>query len=199
MGRKKPQKKTTPMNSPFDIYLAFLSAISDGMDPTIIPIDSTNKSLPPVSCFFYKGSPEPGFTTALTYGLSLASHRDWDDRKPELLICVRSNDEAWGLAVGFQAERLRGNCPFFYGDVVNHYQKISDESEMSAFFVFAPPILDPESTLVELPDRDIEVVGMYPIYEGEIDLIQQMGIDAFMKLEGFDPFDVCRPNLSRCR
>ena len=68
---------------------------------------------------------------------------------------------------------------------------------MSAFFVFYPSVLDREAATVKLPDRTVHVVGMYPIYEAEISLIQQIGPVAFWDLDGYDCYSVHRPNLSQ--
>jgi hypothetical protein len=76
--------------------------------------------------------------TALTYGLSLEEHSEWRHGKAELCISVRSADPAWGYAIGFLAAQRRGTCPFCYGDTLDFQERMSDESAMTAFVVFAP-------------------------------------------------------------
>jgi Suppressor of fused protein (SUFU) len=135
--------------------------------------------------------------TPFTYGLSLADHADWKLGAPELVICVQSEDPAWGWAVAEVASRLRGRCPFCIGNTINFQEQIAAESEMSAFFVFYPSVLDQESATVTLPERPVHIVGMYPIYEGEISIIQQIGPVAFWDLDGYDCYSVHRPDLSQ--
>ena len=102
-----------------------------------------------------------------------------------------------GVNLRIDSQPLRGRCPFCIGNTINFRERIATESAMAAFFVFFPSVLDPEAATVNLPDRTIHIVGMYPIYEGEIDLIQRIGPVAFWDLDGFDPYDVHRPDLSR--
>lgn len=66
---------------------------------------------------------------------------------------------------------------------------------MTGFFLFAPAILTPESSKIELIDRTIILTGMYPIYKEETELLQKIGLDAFWHLDGFDLYDVKRKNL----
>ncbi|MFI5751363.1 hypothetical protein ACIBBE_36885 [Streptomyces sp. NPDC051644] len=51
----------------------------------------------------YEDLPD-GLLTALTYGLSLAEHPDWQHGSPELCLSVNSTNVIWAHAVGFLAE-----------------------------------------------------------------------------------------------
>jgi suppressor of fused protein SUFU len=152
----------------------------------------------------YADLPEPGHLTGLTYGLSLAEHPDWHAGKPELCICVQSEDVAWALAVAHLAESLRGDCPFDYGSTIDFGERISDESEMASFVIFAPVVLDrddyqhihvgggPEANGQADPDDVVNIAGCYPIHDVELEFIQEQGLEAFWQLE-WDPYDVTRP------
>jgi hypothetical protein len=71
---------------------------------------------------------------------------------------------------------------------------------MSGFVVFAPSTPThawrPERTGVQLSTQTVYVTGMYPIYAGEASLIGRIGLEAFWKLDGFNPWDVRREDLS---
>lgn len=144
----------------------------------------------------YRQMPDE-LTTSITYGLSRTGHPEWVHGKPELAISVRSDDDSWGLAIGYLAEKLRGEC-FRYGDTINFGTQISPESAMAAFLVFAPAVLDRADLRadVSLSGHEghdiINIAGMYPIHDTERRFIQQNGLPAFIDLE-WDPYDVTRP------
>ena len=184
------------MKSRAELYLDHLDGLI-GAEPRFNLFGPEGGPLPRITSIIYSDQPEGGLLTAFTYGLSLAEHPDWKAGAPELVLCVESSDPAWGWAIAEVAARLRGQCPFCLGDTINFRERIAEESAMSAFFVFFSSVLDREAATVQLPDRMVHIVGMYPIYEGEIDLIRRVGPVAFWDLEGFDPYDVHRPDLSR--
>jgi hypothetical protein len=147
----------------------------------------------------YRDVPDPGSLAGFTYGLSSIEHRDWKLGRPELLISVNSPNLDWALAAGFLAKKYRGLCPFSIGNVLRFGSRITSESEMSAFFVFAPSLLTPEEAAIVLPDRRINIVQLYPIYEEEIELIQREGVGSFFARDNLDLSDVRRPNLGEKR
>ena len=100
-------------------YLAHLDRVSGGLEPRFTRVASTRPGLHGVTVISYEGVPEPGMLTALTYGVSLATHPEWRLGKPELALSVRSLDPAWGYVLGHVAETLRCECPFAYGDTIN--------------------------------------------------------------------------------
>jgi hypothetical protein len=189
------------VSSRVERFLAHLDEISGGLEPRFFPIDVGQPGTPRVTVISYEDVPEPGFLTAITYGLSLADHDEWRLGRPELCISVRSRDPAWGLAVGTLASSLRGRCPFRYGDTIGFGQPVTAESAMTSFVVFAPAILDREAYAnidVSDPGREhrdlINIAGMYPIHECERAYIGDKGLEAFWKLD-WDPNDVSRPSV----
>jgi hypothetical protein len=174
-------------------YLAHLDGLAGGAEPEFFPVDSTHDGLAKVVAIVYRDLPEPGMLTALTYGLSLADHPTWRLGKPELCISVTSADVAWGLATAFLAERLRGECPFGYGDAVSLGEPAADESAMTDFLVFAPAVLEQEDFLdIDVgDDLPINISGFYPIHESERVFIEANGLDAFWQLD-WDLYDVRR-------
>jgi hypothetical protein len=162
------------MPSRAERYLAHLDRLSDDIEPTFTRVESTKPELKSVTVMIYKDHPEPGYLTALTYGLSLAEHPDWRSGSPELCISVRSTDTAWAPAAGLVAEGLRGRCPFTYGGTINFGAPISPESAMTSFLVFAPAVLDKEDYSgidVSPPGHEghdiINIAGRYPIHDSE--------------------------------
>lgn len=176
-----------------ELFLAHLDDLSGGIEPRFLPIETTHPELKGVTVITYVDLPEPGLLTAITYGLSLAEHPEWRLGKPELCISVRSDDVVWARAMGFIAEQLRGACPFSYGNTLNFGELITSESEMTAFVIFAPAVLDRDGYLaIDVgDDRAISIAGCYPIHESERQYIGTHGLEAFWKLE-WDPYDARR-------
>jgi hypothetical protein len=148
-----------------------------------------------VFVFVYKDWPRPGLLTGFTLGLSEAEHPEWTGIKPELMISVESTDEAWGYAAAYVAEQLRGQCAFGLGETVNFRSCISEESEMDPFLVFSPACLSAEQQCIPMGDQSIHISGLYPMYNSELPLYHEIGLERWSRLEGWDPFDVHRARL----
>ncbi|MEN8223491.1 MAG: suppressor of fused domain protein, partial [Acidobacteriota bacterium] len=190
---KELLKNRNISNSPIERYLENLDRIFQ-VEPEFYGNDSINDELPGVTSIIYKDIPEKKMITGITYGLSLVKHSDWKNGRPELIISVDSSDISWGQAVGFVANKLRGDCPFSYGDTINFREQISQDSQMDAFFVFAPSILE-KSDFVNIDiglDYNINLAGMYPIYSNEMKLISQWGLEKFWHHSDFDMYNVKR-------
>jgi hypothetical protein len=183
------------VSSRFERFMAHLDEVSGGIEPEFFPIDSTHDGLGPVHVIVYRDVPEPGTLTAITYGVSLADHDEWTRGKPELCLAVDSGDEAWALAVGYLAEQLRGTAPFCYGDTINFDDRPSAETEMTAFVVFTPAVLEREAfTGIDVGDElPVNISGIYPIHEDERRYIHEHGLEAFWQLER-DMYDPRRPS-----
>lgn len=193
-SRSAPRVAASPAKDRLNKFLEHLDGIFD-REPLFHPLDSEIPGAPQVVCMTYRDVPEAGHITGVTYGLSEVPHDDWKFGRPELIITVQSLDISWPLAVADMANRLRGRCPFTYGTVINFGEKVSDDSDMSAFFVFAPSILEKEDYLdidVGGP-QPINISGMYPIYDAERAVIRERGIEHFWQHPHFDLYDVRRP------
>jgi hypothetical protein len=94
------------------------------------------------------------------------------------------------------AEGLRGRCPFTYGSTINFRAKISDESDMDAFLVFAPSFLQKEQMSVKLNDFACNIAGMYPMFSSEFRLYKEIGLERFWHLPGWEPCNVHRKPLT---
>jgi hypothetical protein len=175
-------------------YLAHLDRLVPEQEPRFLPIESSSPALKGIIAVTYPDLPEPGFLTAFTYGLSLAQHPEWREGKPELCLSVRSRDERWARAAAFVADRLRGLSLFAYGETIGFGERISPDTQMSAFVVFAPAVLDRTDFLkIDVGDAlPINLQGLYPIHETERQWIKRHGLEAFCQLD-WDPYDVGRP------
>src|SRR5258706_3815504 len=164
-----------------DRFVAHLDEIFC-VEPTFFPLDSSHPNVPGVVCLVYRDIPEAGSMTGVTFGLSEVTHPTWKLGRPELTITVDSEDLAWPLAMAHMANNLRGNCPFCYGDVVNFGAQISDESEMSAFLIFAPSIFEEKQSYLDIDvggEQLLNISGVYPLYDSEREVIPKIGLKAF--------------------
>ena len=183
--------------TPVDRYFEYL----DGLfrkEPEFYQNESLRSGLAGVTSIVYRDVPEKGFTTALTYGLSLVDHPLWKFGRPELCISVKSSNIEWGYVLGFLANKLRGDCPFSYGQAINFGEQISEDSKMDAFLVFAPSILEKEDySNIEIgTDYQVNLVGVYPMYSDEIEVYNELGLEAFWHHPNFDLYDVGRKKIT---
>ncbi len=183
--------------TPVENYLNHLDTIFE-TEPLFFKNDSRLEGVPGVTSIVYKNLPEQGLITSLTYGLSTVKHDDWKFGRGELCLSVDSQELAWGQVTGYLANQLRGKCPFSYGQTINFGEAIAPDSDMSAFLVFAPAVLQKEQYLnVDIgTDYKINIAGLYPIYKEEIDVYNHIGLEKFWKHPDFDPFNVQRPRIT---
>lgn len=183
-------------NTPIEKYIEYLDEIFQ-VEPQIFMNESEIEGVQGVVSIVYENIPEKGMITGITYGLSLINHEEWKFGRPELMITVESKDIAWGQVAGFLANRLRGDCPFCYSNTINFRERISNESEMDAFLIFAPSILDKENFLgIDIGiDYKINLAGLYPIYSSEMDLVNEWGLKKFWHHPNFDLYNVNRKRI----
>ncbi|PTX59449.1 suppressor of fused protein SUFU [Kordia periserrulae] len=182
--------------TPFGKFTAHLYTIFQ-TEPEFYMEESTIDGVSGVTSFIYKDIPKKGMITGVTYGLSLVNYPEWKFGRPELMITVNSNDISWAKSAGFLANSLRGNCPFSYSNIINFRKKITDESEMDAFLVFAPSILEKNdfSNINIGLNYKVNIAGLYPIYASEMKYIEKNGLEKFWKHPNFDMYDVARKHV----
>ena len=151
----------------------------------------------PISVIMYPVDSDDDSYVSFTAGLSYGTHEAWKFGRPELCISMKSQDQRWGWAIGDIAQRLKGDCPFCYGDIVRFGTQISEESEMSAFIVFAPSFIAKTATQIPLSEWTINLAQMYPIYAGEIEFIDSNGLESFLSRPGSFFENPKRPDLSK--
>ena len=196
MGLLNFKKKGTSM-TPFEKYLNHLDNIFQ-QEPEFYINESLIDGVSGVKSIVYRDIPEKGFITALTYGLSLIKHPDWKFGRPELCISVDSSNVDWGQVIGYIANKLRGDCPFTYGQTINFGEQISEDSEMNAFFIFVPSTLEKEDYLnIDIgTDYKINIAGVYPMYSEEIEVISKVGLEEFWNNPKFDIYSVNRHKIT---
>jgi len=159
---------------------------------------SSNPQLPDVAALIWRDHPEIGTLTAVSYGLSLMEKDEWVKGKPELMIRLDTDSLNWPLAMAYFIDAFREEKSFRYLTILTMDEKISDESGMQGFFTFGPPVIEGESsTFVRENELPINLIGFYPIYLGERELLPQVGLDAFWNHPDYDMFSVTRLDMSQ--
>lgn len=165
-------------------------------EPEIFHFEPASKNSLGCSVFVYRDIPEPGYLTAVTYGLSLYPNKAWVDSRPELIILVESTDINWARILGYLVSSYELQVDFSYGEIINFGEQISTESKMDSFFIFAPSILERKDFMdIDILDYKIHLTGIYPIYSSEIETIDTIGLEAFMKDKKYDLYSVKRPAI----
>jgi hypothetical protein len=185
------------MNQAAEQYIAALT-LRCGEPASVAGVESDNPDLGMVLAIAFRDYPQPGLLTGFTYGLSAASHPQWRDAKPELVVTVQSADEAWTHAVAYLVEWQRERHDFAPGSLFHYGKPVVPDSAMNSFLVFEPATKDEGMFApILLESQRIALQMAYPLYEGEVGLIQKVGIRKFMGLPQYDFFSVVRPDLSK--
>jgi hypothetical protein len=184
------------MNQPDEEYIAALTS-RYGDPASVVGVESEQPDLGMVLAITFRNYPQTGLLTGFTYGLSAAAHPQWREAKPELVITVQSTDEAWVHAVAYLAEWQRERHDFAPGSLFHYGKPVAPDSAMNSFLVFEPAAKDEQMFApIHLQHQQIALRMVYPLYEGEVGLIQKVGIRKFMGLPQYDFFSVGRPDLS---
>ncbi|CAA9293804.1 MAG: hypothetical protein AVDCRST_MAG56-4843 [uncultured Cytophagales bacterium] len=184
------------MNQSAEQYIAALTG-RYGEPASVVGVESDHPDLGLVLAITFRDYPQPGLLTGFTYGLSAATHPAWREAKPELVITVQSTDEAWVHAVAYLAEWQRTTHDFAPGSLFRYGKPAAPDSVMDSFLVFEPAAKDEAMFApIGLDGGRIILRMVYPLYAGEVGLIQKVGIRKFMGLPQYDFFSVNRPDLS---
>lgn len=151
---------------------------------------------PRMLIYYFKDFPAQGMLTAVTAGLSSASHPDWKYGKPELCFALDTKDNKWGASAAYLAQAFFNQKPFRYESTFALDRPMSGDSAMNACFVHRPSFLTDEQVKFELKDRTIFLAGLFPMYEEEISLYASKGFENFWNTPGFDPYNPRRTNLA---
>jgi len=174
-------------------YLAHLDKIFKA-EPGFLK-HSKEGEFPPFHSFTYKDIPQAGMVTGFTCGVSLVEQPDGGNVRPELMICVDTEDDIWVLALSDIGHQHRGEYYFKPGDTINFNAKISEESEMTSFFVWHQNVIREDHELVCLPDWHIRFLQLFPVHDDERILIHEHGPEWLFELVD-DPCDVKRTSVA---
>jgi len=151
----------------------------------------------PIFLFIFRDYPDENLTTFVTYGLSEVTHPTWHFGRPELILSVESNKDAWGIGLAFIVDQFRGDKAFSHGSTYMLDRPLIDESDMSGFVIFKPSFLDLEQSVFQLPTTTVYLTQAYPIYPNEAQVIEKRGFEAFWTDERLkDVYDVGREEIA---
>ena len=185
------------MNNDLDIFGEYLTASLGVDEAELKEIPSLNPKLPPIYLFILRDYPDEDLTTFVTYGLSEMTQPTWHFGRPELLLCVESEKDAWGIGLAFIVDQFRGEKAFSHGSTYMLDRPVIDESGLSGFVIFKPSFLSLEESVFQLPTKTVYLSQAYPIYPGEAKMIEKQGFEAFWMDEGLrDVYDVQREDFS---
>ena len=172
---------------PATLFLQYLESLFQ-KEAEIIKSDLEGDGIIAPSILIFNNVPKEGHMTAITYGLSLANHDAWMlNRKPELVLTIDTLDKDYALAIANLVATSRGLVPYLYGSQINT-GKIFKNSNVSGFVIFAPKTISREFFLdidVGL-DYKICLNGIYPITDGESEIIKMIGFENFWKDDNFN-------------
>jgi hypothetical protein len=181
---------------PNDFAKQWLAALETRLGEVSFIKEIQCEGKPKIHVFYFDALPEAGYLTAITCGLSDANHPDWKFGTPELIVTMASENQSWGMAAGYFASSFFGEKRFSYGDMFKLDDPISEESEMNAYLLFAPSFLNREQSKFTLPDRIVNLIGVYPVYDDEIAIYDRIGLKAFWNADGFEMYNPKRDRIS---
>ena len=156
---------------------------------------SKEDEFPPFHTFTYRDIPEKGMVTGFTSGISFVEQPIESNVRPELLICVDTQDDLWVLALADIGYQHRGEYHFQPGDTINFNVKISDESDMTSFFVWHQNLIHEDYETICLDDCHIKLLQLFPVHDDERLLIHKHGPEWLFELVE-DPCDVRRTSVA---
>jgi hypothetical protein len=155
-----------------------------------------SKIYPAVRLFYYDGFPKPDLITIVTYGISLAKHKDWSLEKPEVMLTVNSKSPNWMGFVGLFSDVARDESAYGPGDCFTVNFPVSDDSEMQGFCIGGPARLPINP--ITLSDKNVIIRSAIPIYIGEAKIAAGDKWESFFSRVGESHLhDVRRPDLSK--
>ncbi len=156
---------------------------------------SKEDDFPPFFSFTYKDIPEKGMVTGFTSGVSFVDQPGGGNVRPELMVCVDTEDDLWVLALADIGYQHRGEYSFKAGDTINFNAQISKESEMTSFFVWHQSLISEDHEVVCLPEWHIKLLQLFPVHDDERLLIHEHGPEWLFELVD-DPCDVKRGSVA---
>jgi hypothetical protein len=126
----------------------------------------------PVLSIRYMDCPQPGTMLGFTFGISAVANHLWGGLRPELCICVDSEDARWAWALADIGDRVRTTSVFLPGDTIEVGETISDESEMTSFVLWHQ-LLTEEEAILRIDDHEVVLVQAIPLHQSELDHLRR--------------------------
>jgi hypothetical protein len=145
-----------------------------------------------VRVYTYDDLPGAGLYVSFTYGLSLGRQATWKDDKPELVLCLNSDDPSWAESVAALTLALRQECPFDVGVLISMDSPVVEDSPMTGWAVTAASTVPETHEYVAIPDGRIVLRQLIPVFATEIAQLRIAGLDWIVAAAGWDPYDVQR-------
>lgn len=184
------------MNEPYDQFKTILEENTHGHKVEIrYAGEALNSKYPAIRLFEYTDYPKNGLLTTVTYGISYAAHDQWNLNKPEFMLTVNSKDLRWPGILGLVADLRRDKSEFKEGYCCCSLSPIVESSKMQGL-CFGGPVNMPINP-ISLSDRRILIRMAFPIYLGEIKIINNEGVSQFIQKVGSENLtDIMRQDLS---
>jgi len=151
---------------------------------------------PRMLIYYFENFPAKDMLTAVTAGLSNASHPDWQAGKPELCFSLQTRDTGWGSAAAYIAQSFYNDSSFHYQASFKLDAPMSGDSAMNACFVYRPQFMNEEQIRFDLQDRTIFLAGLFPMYDEEVPMYETKGLKDFWNTPGFDPYNPRRASIA---
>jgi len=126
----------------------------------------------PVLSIRYMDCPQPGTLLGFTFGISAVANPLWGGLRPELAICVDSDDARWAWALADIGDRVRTSSVFLPGDTIEVGESISPDSPMESFVLWHQLIAD-EETIFRMGDHEVVLVQAIPLHQVELDHLRR--------------------------
>lgn len=142
--------------------------------------------------------PMLGLSTCFTFGLSQNGHPGFSEGTAELMCVVNSEHPGWIASLGYLIDWYREQDSFVMGAMYDLGQELEPERSLLSGWVIGPNPLEADNWhLLETEAGFFELLGAYPIYSGEVELLQKVGLDKFSASPKYEAYNVERPDLSQ--
>lgn len=183
------------MKESYDQFKTMMEENTDGHTVEIHFGKGLNDKYPAIRLFEYTDYPKSGLFSIVTYGVSEASCNQWKTEKPEFILTINSHFDQWSGFLGLITDLRRGQSDFREGYCCCSLAPITESSKLQGL-CFGGTVNMPINP-IPLTDKRIIIRLAFPIYLGEIEIINRQGIKWFIEKVGKENLsDLRRPDLS---
>lgn len=163
----------------------------------IAVLEADDEEMPAVYVAHWHNWPETGLVTSFIYGLSELPAEVGKTREHELAITVRGTEGQAGVTLANLVEWQRYSAQFVPGALFHYGKPLAPGTAMDSLLLFQNPY-DPPKLWERLPlgVRQITLLMAYPLYKGEVTLLQKVGMRKFLSQPEYKLFNLDRVDLS---